>query len=115
VERLEEIAKLLDMTPTGKKCVGMEGCIHEGAGALEEKGDETILDLGIIGAGSRVEHYEMAGYITAISLAQRLKATQVVALLGQSLAEEQGAELKLRTIASALMKKAVPDAQAVGR
>jgi ferritin-like metal-binding protein YciE len=115
VERLEEIAKLLDMTPTGKKCVGMEGCIHEGAEALGEKGDETILDLGIIGAGSRVEHYEMAGYMTAISLAQRLKETQVVTLLGQSLAEEQGAEQKLRTIASTLMKKAVLDSQAAGR
>jgi ferritin-like metal-binding protein YciE len=115
VARLEEVAKLLDMTPTGKKCVGMEGCIHEGAEALEEKGDETILDLGIIGAGSRVEHYEMAGYMTAISLAQRLKATEVVTLLGQSLAEEQGAEQKLRTIASALMKNAVTGSQAVGR
>jgi ferritin-like metal-binding protein YciE len=115
VVRLEEVAKLLDMTPTGKKCVGMEGCINEGAEALEEKGDETILDLGIICAGSHVEHYEMAGYMTAISLAQRLRATQVVTLLGQSLAEEQGAEHKLRTIASVLLKKAVPESQAVGR
>ena len=57
----------------------------------------------------------MAGYMTAISFAQKLKATQVVTLLGQSLAEEQGAEQKLRTIASALMKKAVPESQAVGR
>jgi ferritin-like metal-binding protein YciE len=41
--------------------------IQEGAEALEEEGDETILDLRIIGAGSRVEHYEMAGYITAVA------------------------------------------------
>jgi len=115
VVRLEEVAKLLDISPAGKKCVGMEGCIHEGSEALEEKGDETILDLGIIGAGSRVEHYEMAGYMTAISLAQRLKATQVATLLGQSLAEEQGAEQKLRTIASTLIKKAVPESQPVAR
>src|ERR1700733_7750343 len=81
VTRLEEVAKLLEMKTTGKKCVGMEGCIQEGAEALEEEGDENILDLGIIGAGSRVEHYEMAGYMTAISLAQRLKATEVVSLL----------------------------------
>jgi len=62
-----------------------------------------------------VEHYEMAGYMTAISLAQRLKATQVATLLGQSLAEEQGAEQKLRTIASTLIKKAVPESQPVAR
>ena len=106
VTRLEEVAKLLEMKPTGKKCVGMEGCIKEGSEALGEDGDETILDLGIIGAGSRVEHYEMAGYMTAIGLAQRLKATEVVSLLGQSLAEEQGAEQKLRKIAGSLMKSA---------
>jgi ferritin-like metal-binding protein YciE len=84
----------------------MEGCIKEGTEVLEEDGDDTVLDLGIIGAGSRVEHYEMAGYMTAISLAQRLGATEVVELLNQSLAEEQGAEKKLRTIASALVKTA---------
>jgi ferritin-like metal-binding protein YciE len=106
VARLEQVAQLLEMKAAGKKCVGMEGCIEEGAEALQEKGDETILDLGIIGAGSRVEHYEMAGYMTAIALAQRLKATDVVSLLEQSLAEEQGAEQKLRKIAGTLMKSA---------
>ena len=56
VVRLEEIAKLLEIKPTGKKCVGMEGCISEGAEALEEEGEDSILDLGLIGAGTRVEH-----------------------------------------------------------
>jgi ferritin-like metal-binding protein YciE len=106
VIRLEEVAKLLDIKPTGKKCGGMEGCIHEGAEALEEEGNENVLDLGLIGAGSRVEHYEMAGYMTAISLAQRLGIKEVVTLLTQSLTEEEGAEKKLRTIAAGLLKSA---------
>ena len=103
VKRLEEIAGLLEIKPAGKKCVGMEGVIQEGAEALEEDGDETVLDLGLIGAGSRVEHYEMAGYLTAISLARRMGAAEVVSLLEQSLTEEQAAEKKLRQIASGLM------------
>src|SRR5277367_4989820 len=70
VKRLEEAAQLLEIKPAGKKCVGMEGVIQEGAEALKEQGEAAILDLGLIGAGSRVEHYEMAGYLTAISLAQ---------------------------------------------
>jgi ferritin-like metal-binding protein YciE len=106
VARLEEIGELLEMTPGGKKCEGMESVIKEGAEALKEEGEETILDLGIIGAGSRVEHYEMAGYMTAISLAQRLGADEVVSLLQTSLAEEQGAEQTLRKIASVLIKSA---------
>jgi ferritin-like metal-binding protein YciE len=106
VVRLEEIGKLLEIKPSGKKCQGMEGVIKEGAEALEEEGSESILDLGIIGAGSRVEHYEMAGYLTAISLAQGMGAREVVGLLQQSLAEEQLAEQTLRKIATGLIKGA---------
>jgi ferritin-like metal-binding protein YciE len=109
VTRLEEVATLLDIKPGGKKCVGMEGLIQEGAEALEEEGDETILDLGIIGAGSRVEHYEMAGYLTAIDLATRMKAGDVVGLLKESLAEEQAAEQKLRKIGAGLIKTAATE------
>jgi ferritin-like metal-binding protein YciE len=91
---------------TGKKCVGMEGCISEGAEALGEEGEESILDLGIIGAGTRVEHYEMSGYMTAISLAQRIGKSDVVTLLKASLAEEQAADQKLRSIAAGLLRGA---------
>jgi ferritin-like metal-binding protein YciE len=106
VARLERVAQLLETKPTGKKCMGMEGVIKEGAEALEEEGEEAILDIGIIGAGSRVEHYEMAGYLTAISLARQTGATDVVALLNQSLAEEENAEKTLRKIAAGLIKSA---------
>ena len=109
VTRLEQAAQLLDMKPTGKKCMGMEGVIQEGAEALEDDGEDAVLDLGIIGAGSRVEHYEMAGYLTAISLAARIGASPVVGLLKQSLAEEESAEKTLRQIASALIKTAAKE------
>ena len=58
VTRLEQVGEMLGIKVTGKKCMGMEGVIKEGAEALEEEGEDTVLDLGIIGAGSRVEHYE---------------------------------------------------------
>jgi ferritin-like metal-binding protein YciE len=109
VARLEEAGQLLGIKVTGKKCVGMEGCIQEGAEALEEEGEDNVLDLGIIGAGSRVEHYEMAGYLTAISLAKRMGAAEVVHLLQQSLAEEQAAEKKLRQIAAGIIKSAATE------
>jgi ferritin-like metal-binding protein YciE len=112
ITRLEEVAKLLDTTLTGKKCHGMEGVIEEGAEALEEKGDENVLDLGIIGAGSRVEHYEIAGYTTAINLAKQLGNTKVVSLLSQSLSEEQAADEKLRKIGQQILKQAPVDKNA---
>ena len=112
MQRLEEIAGILEIKPSGKKCVGMEGCIKEGAEALSEDGNETVLDLGIIGAGSRVEHYEIAGYLTAISLADQIGEKEVVSLLKKSLSEEQGAEDKLRKIAANLLSGASQKAAA---
>jgi ferritin-like metal-binding protein YciE len=116
VTRLEEVGQLLGIKVAGKKCVGMEGCIKEGAEALEEEGESSVTDLGLIGAGTRVEHYEMAGYTTAISLAKCIGAAEVVTLLQQSLAEEEEAEQKLRRIASVLLKSApVEEHAASGR
>jgi ferritin-like metal-binding protein YciE len=110
VRRLEEAGKVLDFSLTGKKCMGMEGVIKEGAEALGAEGDVTILDLGIIAAGSRVEHYEMAGYMTAIGLAGRIGAKEVVGLLEESLAEEEAAEKTLRKISAALVENATTEA-----
>ena len=67
-------------------------------------GEENVLDLGIIGTVTRVEHYEMAGYMTAISLAQSIGATEFVAIVKKLLAEEQAADQKLHSIASGLLK-----------
>ena len=106
IDRLEQVAKLLGTTPSGKKCKGMEGVIAEGAEALDEDGDENVLDLGIIGAGSRVEHYEMAGYTTAINLAKQLENDEVAELLSENLKEEQAADEKLRAIGSKILQQA---------
>jgi ferritin-like metal-binding protein YciE len=106
VKRLERVAVLLGTEPTGKKCKGMEGVIQEGSEALDEDGDENVIDLGIIAAGSRVEHYEIAGYTTAISLATQLNQNEAAGLLKESLREEQAAENKLRTVAQTIIKSA---------
>jgi ferritin-like metal-binding protein YciE len=62
-----------------------------------------------VNARSIEAQLEMAGYLTAISLAKRMGAADVVNLLQQSLAEEQNAEKKLRSIASGLIKSAATE------
>jgi ferritin-like metal-binding protein YciE len=47
----------------------------------------------------RVEHYEMAGYGTARSLARRLGQTQIAETLQQTLTEEAAADKTLTSIA----------------
>jgi ferritin-like metal-binding protein YciE len=58
-----------------------------------------VRDAGLIGAAQRVEHYEMAGYGTARTLARRLGQEEVASVLQQTLNEESEANEKLTAIA----------------
>jgi ferritin-like metal-binding protein YciE len=99
VERLEEIAKNLEIKLTGKKCAAMEGLVEEGKEIIEEDGDDAVIDAALIGAAQRVEHYEIAAYGTVRAMAKKLGHKDVVSLLEQTLKEEGAADKKLTSIA----------------
>src|SRR5207245_3125482 len=62
VQRLEQIFKMLNENPKGKKCKGMEGLVEEGSEVMQEDFEDALLDAALIGAAQRVEHYEIAAY-----------------------------------------------------
>jgi ferritin-like metal-binding protein YciE len=97
--RLEEIMANLDESPRGKKCVAMEGLIEEGKEVLEEDADPSILDLALIGAAQKVEHYEIAGYGTARTLAELAGETKTAKVLQKTLDEEGKTDKLLTSIA----------------
>lgn len=99
VKRLERIFKALDESPRGKKCVGMEGLIKEGAELIKEKPEQDVLDAGLISAAQHVEHYEMAGYGTVRTWALLLGHEDQAALLQQTLDEEEETDLLLTKLA----------------
>ena len=99
VERLETICQKLDISPKGKKCVGMQGLIEEGTEMLNSKGESEPLEAGVIGAAQRVEHYEIAAYGTARAHARQLGFMEIADLLDQTLTEEKQANDKLTYIA----------------
>jgi len=102
VQRIEKIFETLEGSPKGKKCKAMEGLIEEGAELLKEKNkfEAEVLDAGLIGAAQRVEHYEIAAYGTARTLAQQLGDTAAANLLQQTLDEEYAADQKLTALAT---------------
>jgi ferritin-like metal-binding protein YciE len=55
----------------------------------EEEPTPEILEAFNLGSGLRVEHYEIAGYRSAITLAQTLGFAESAALLQQNLAQEE--------------------------
>jgi len=99
VERLEQIFAQRNEKPTGKKCVGLQGIIEEGSDLIGEVEGSAILDAGLIAAAQKVEHYEMAGYGTVCSFAQRLGDTKAEQLLRQTLEEEKATDIKLTQLA----------------
>ncbi len=99
VTRLESIFEQLGETATGETCEAMKGLIKETEILLKSKGEPSVRDAGIIGAAQRVEHYEMAGYGTARSLAHRLGHKDIASDLQETLDEEAQANEKLTSIA----------------
>jgi ferritin-like metal-binding protein YciE len=99
VERLEEIFSRLDEKPTGKTCKGMKGLIEEGTEMLEEKGEESVLDAGLI------EHYEIAAYGTVRTFANLLGEEEAADLLQQTLDEEGETDKQLSELAEEIVNE----------
>jgi ferritin-like metal-binding protein YciE len=88
VKRLDRIFKLLGKSPRGKKCVGMEGVLKEGADLIRERPEANVLDAGLISKAQHVEHYEMAGYGSVRTWAEIMGHFEQVELLQATLDEE---------------------------
>jgi ferritin-like metal-binding protein YciE len=99
VEKLEQVCKDLGIKPTGKVCKAMQGLIEEGEEVLSDGKPSPIMDAGIIGAAQKVEHYEIAGYGTARTIADQLGHMKAAKNLEQILEQEKAADAKLNDIA----------------
>ena len=106
VQRLEQIFQMLDESPKGKKCKGMEGLVEEGSEVMEEDFEEALLDAALIGAAQRVEHYEIAAYGTVRAFAEELGESEHVSLLAQTLEEEKETDEKLTQLAKQINAQA---------
>jgi ferritin-like metal-binding protein YciE len=99
VTRLDDVFKSLDEKSSGETCEAMKGLVKEGEEFIHAKGEPDVRDAGLIGAAQRVEHYEMAGYGTARTLASRLGFNDVAKILETTLEEEKAADAKLTAVA----------------
>ena len=99
VERVEQIFGILEKKASAKKCEAMEGLIKEGQGIMDECEDGSMMDAGIIGAGQKIEHYEIASYGTLRTFAETLGLEDVAELLEETLEEEKAADEKLTEVA----------------
>ena len=99
VTRLEQVFQLLGKTAQSKTCEAMKGLVTEGEEVISATGDADVKDAALIAAAQRVEHYEIAGYGTVRTFAQRLGHQQAAQLLQQTLDEEADTDKKLTALA----------------
>jgi len=110
VTRLEEVFESLDENPKGKKCVGMEGIVKEGAETIDEF-EGKVLDAGLIAAAQRVEHYEIAAYGSVCAYAKLLDRSDDLNLLKETLEEEKRADEKLTELSENVNQEAADELQ----
>jgi len=111
VERLRKVFELLGEEAEAKPCKAMMGLIEEGQECIEEgEGKEPLsADLALISAAQKVEHYEIASYGTARSLARQLGEIESARLLSHTLGEEESTDFLLTSIADPLLQQATLD------
>ena len=100
LERIEDVCSQIGISPSGQRCKGMEGLIREGDEIITAAGDPAAKDAALIAAAQRVEHYEIAAYGTARTLADELGFDDAKDLLDQTLDEESNADSLLTKIAT---------------
>lgn len=98
-KRLEQILGKMGEKPGGKKCHGMEGLLEENKEMMEEDAEPDVMDAGLIVGCQKAEHYEIAGYGSAVTFAKLLGDEESARLLAQSLDEEERTDKKLSQIA----------------
>lgn len=107
-DRLAKVAKHLGISPEGTTCKAMAGLVKEGQHMIHEDAAESVKDAGLIASAQRIEHYEIAGYGTALQFAKQLDLSDIEALLSETLEEEKDTNEKLNDLAiESINKKAM--------
>ena len=109
VERLDRIFEILEERSSGKTCEGMKGLVEEAQSQLEEIEKGPVLDCAMIGALQRIEHYEIAAYGTAATLAEAMGKDEIKELLGETLEEEKETDERLTQVAQSVNSEALSE------
>ena len=99
IERVEQALEQLGGKPGRKVCEAMRGLIEEATHEMEDHDKGEVMDVVIIGAAQRIEHYEIAAYGTMVTLAKSAGLKDIGELLGKTLDEEKKMDVELTRLA----------------
>ncbi len=90
-EQIEVLGKAFEsvgLKPRAEKCDGAIGLKEEHESFLENEPSPEMLEAFDLGSGLRIEHYEIAGYRSAIAIAKVLGNNECARLLSKNLDQE---------------------------
>ena len=110
VERVEQAFADTGKSPKVKKCEAMAGLIAEAESLMDEDASDEVMDVLLIAAAQKVEHYEIATYGTLCTWADVLGYDHAKELLAMNIAEEEDADEKLTLLSEAINAAAMTEA-----
>ena len=99
IKRLDRIFQNLKAEPGGNTCEATQGLVEEAEEIMEEGLPAEVLDVALIMAAQKVEHYEIASYGSLRTLAETCGMNDIAKLLEETLEEEKATDLKLNQLA----------------
>jgi ferritin-like metal-binding protein YciE len=105
VQRLEKIFSILEEKPAKLKSEAIRGLIADTEWVIKNVKPENAKDANLARAAQYVEHYEMAGYIGAMSWAQELGQNEIASLMSETYEEEKSGDEALEKVGSKIQKE----------
>jgi ferritin-like metal-binding protein YciE len=105
LRRLEQAFMLLGVPARRRTCQGMAGLLEEAGQILDQDADSPVMDVALIAAAQKIDHYEIAAYGSLCTYAEMLGYDQVHELLGQNLDEEETADQRLIALAEGAIQQ----------
>lgn len=99
IERLEQAFEQIGGKPGRRVCEAMRGIVEEATHDMSEAERGPMMDVVIIAAAQRIEHYEIASYGTLAALARAAGQRDLGDLLHATLEEEKRMDEELSRIA----------------
>jgi ferritin-like metal-binding protein YciE len=101
--RLEKVIERLVVGPKGNDCKPIESLIAKGKELMREEGKSAVMDAALVAAAKRFEHYVVAGYGSARTLARQLGHDKAADLLQMTLDEKADRDQKLTELAETII------------
>ncbi|CAN5374160.1 hypothetical protein BH09BAC4_BH09BAC4_15780 [soil metagenome] len=106
VSRLESVFQSVGVDADEKTCAAIDGLVDDAQQVVSDTESGSLTrDAGLIIAGQKIEHHEIAAYGSVVTLATVLGYTDAARLLQQTLDEEKNTDRKLTQLAESFINQ----------